>query len=117
MSLPAPILTSTRLLVACLLALSLGACQADEATSRSTNGGPARVAGETTDPGSRYLDAGGPLGGLTAETPPAAGDFVGEPSLGTGDPARRVAPTRRGPDLPEPARYASPPRPPPPPLR
>ncbi len=108
MSLPATTAAPARLLLACLLALTLGACQTDDAASRSSQSGPATTAaGDTTDPGSRYLDAAGPLGGLTAETPPVSDDFVAPP-------VRAPAPARPATALPEPVRYATPPRPPPP---
>lgn len=53
-----------------LLALALGACSSEEGTATDAAQGPARAAGGTSDPGSRLLDAGAPLGGLTVETPP-----------------------------------------------
>jgi len=62
-------------LLACSLALlvALGGCTSDDGAGRAVPGSPTRAGGRTTDPGSRYMDAGGPIGGLTAETPPATG--------------------------------------------
>ncbi len=56
------------------LMLALGGCSSDEGSGTSGRAaGPVRSPGATSDSGSRYLDAGGPLGGLTVETPPVAG--------------------------------------------
>jgi len=55
-------------LLAALLTLGLTACQGDESIPSGV--AAARPASTTSDPGSRYLDAAGPVGGLTEETPP-----------------------------------------------
>lgn len=56
-------------------ALLLGGCSSDEASSSNAARGAARSNAvrsrdATTDSGSRFMDAAGPVGGLTAETPP-----------------------------------------------
>ncbi len=54
--------------------LALGGCQSDDAASQPSGLGPdlRRGAGETSDSGSRFMDADGPVGGLTVETAPTA---------------------------------------------
>lgn len=55
------------------MALLAGGCSSDDASSsgeRSRGGGRGTSEAATTDSGSRFMDAAGPVGGLTAETPP-----------------------------------------------
>jgi hypothetical protein len=59
-------------------ALLLGGCSSDEASSSRTARSPARGPDTTTDSGSRFLDAAGPVGGLTVETPPVTPPQGGE---------------------------------------
>ena len=74
LALPARALTLLVLTIALLpMALLAGGCSSDEASSsreRSRGGGRGTSEAATTDSGSRFMDAAGPVGGLTAETPP-----------------------------------------------
>ena len=51
--------------------LALGGCISDDSGSSRTSSQPTPTRSETTtDTGSRFMDAAGPVGGLTVETPP-----------------------------------------------
>ncbi len=79
---------SRMLLLSALLTLARGlaGCQSDDAAApeRASSGTSdlRRCAGDTSDSGSRFMNAGGPVGGLTVETPPVAPPRRGRPYRG-----------------------------------
>jgi hypothetical protein len=91
-----------------LLVLALGGCVGDGANQTNSQPGPAAppATGATTDPGSRMLGHGDPIGGVSVETPPLGG--APAPVAG---PAQGALPDGPPPPL---VRRVHPPPPPPP---